>query len=566
MSPRIKGEKSATYDFKNAAMDLSTSAHLVAPDHALRLLNFDLSRERGALVGRRGSKVINASHGLPGAIKDVYVCDNPDGAAGHTRYMIISYVWDGVHLELAVANISNGLSEDYAFYPLRVVTTGAQASFTANSRFSFCSIYWPFVASVGPDKQIILITNGVDQMYYWDMTDTIEYVFVATGSVAQLKTFRCGLADVKLEGFLSTAWRGRAWGWKGNTEYFASADNPTLWDDDDTTAGCLEAPMEQYQNPIRGNYIVSNNLTLINRDTIGHVYATGSDVEPFIYSQDHEGSGTFNHRTVLPWKDNLVFFDRRPPYLFRWNGTSLFSLDPQNNMVAGIQRYLDIADIPNIRMAIGYDTLLIAMGIVGGTTRMLARVNLTRTDANGYQSYPWTLDDIQANDVISNDRGNYTGQVYVADKTMYPATNGKYYLLRLYDFMDTTLPAPYGDYNGILVNQQPVGVPITYQWRSGWLNLGTKDFKSLLTFFLRARWEGTPDPATDTLTIGYKIDTWTNFETLKPKEILEYDEIPFPAFAYGREVQIQLTYVTKTSIPIVDEFGFTFRPYPAVRD
>jgi hypothetical protein len=240
-------------------------------------------------------------------------------------------------------------------------------------------------------------------------------------------------------------------------------------------------------------------------------------------------------------------------------------------MVAGIQKYLDLGDIPNIRMAIAYDTLFISMGIVdtavqGVLVRMLARVNLTRTDANGYQSYPWTLDDIQANDVISNDRGSYIGQVYVADKTMYPATNGKYYLLRLYDFMDTTLPAPYGDYNGILVNQVPVGVNITYQWRSGWLNLGTKDLKSLMTFFLRARWEGTPDPTTDTLTIGYKLDGWTNFETLKPKEILEYDEIPFPAYAYGRELQIQLTYVTKTSIPIVDEFGFTFVTFPAVRD
>ena len=212
---------------------------------------------------------------------------------------------------------------------------------------------------------------------------------------------------------------------------------------------------------------------------------------------------------------------------------------------------------------------------------------------------------------------------------MRPASQGKYYVFRLYDFIDTV---PYGDgYNvayaitavNITNNDFTIagdqtalfhaGMPftlvnstgnngrwvvyastlvggatvisvtgditnavadgtiitdrnITYQWRSGWLNLGTKDFKSLLTFFLRARWEGTPDPATDTLTIGYKIDTWTNFETLKPKEILEYDEIPFPAFAYGREVQIQLTYVTKTSIPIVDEFGFTFRPYPAVRD
>lgn len=547
MSPRIRGEQEVSYDFSEVGIDLSTSSHLTDPDKAIRLVNFDLSRERNALVGRRGSRVIHATQGeLGGEIHDIYVTENPDT---NKKYMIISFT-SGGNWRLSAADITAG-DDDYTFNTL-LLENSSNVNFTADKRFSFCTIY---NNGLTPSALVVLITNSFDQTYYWDFTEW-------NGLVA----FNVGTASpVKLEGFLPEAWDGRGWGWKRNVIYWAAADNPTKWVEDDSTAGFRDAPQEQYQNPIRALRIIGNNLTVINKDTIGHMYKTNIVNDPYRYRQDHSGSGTFNHRTIIPWRDKIIFFDKRPPYLFMWNGTTLFPLDPKGYMVAGIQKYLDLSDVPNIRLAVTQDNLRVSMAVTnnirpsGVSVRTVARINLTRVDDQlGIPYYPWSLDSYQANDIVAEDRGSYVGQFYFAD-----ARANENWIYREYDFYDST---PYGDYNG------SSAANVIYHWRSPYIDCGRanpafgKMVKQFMTFFLRARWEGTPDAANDTIQIEYRFENWSGWNILVPKQVLQFDEIPFPAEANGREIQLQLTYTTKTSIPIIDEFGFKFRPYPAIRD
>lgn len=552
---RIRGEIDVSYDFRGTGLDLSTSSHLADPDKAIRLVNFDLSRERGALAGRRGSVVIHQTQGeLGGAVHDIYITENPDALPSAKKYMIISYT-SGGNWRLSAADITAG-DDDYTFNTLLLKADGTDVNFATGKRFSFCTTY---DNALDPNQVVVLITNNHDQTYYWDFSEWSGLVAFDVGTVS----------PVRVEGFLSVPWDGRVWAWKQNTIYWAAADDPHSWVEEDTTAGFREAPLEQYQNPIRALQIIGNNLTVINSNTIGHMFKTGSTSNPYRYRQDHAGSGTFNHRSIIPWGDKIIFFDKRPPYLFMWNGTTLGKLDPEENMVNGIQKYLDLSEAPSIRLAVAGDNLRISMAVTDNirpdaiSVQTVAKINLTKKDLRlGIPYYPWTLDSYQANDIVASDRGSYMGQFYFADSRA-----NEHWIYREYDFYDL---APYGDYNNALI--PAMDTRVEYQWRSPFMNCAPpgkvylgKMVKKFMTFFLRARWEGTP-AAGDTLEIAYRFEYWSGWNTLVPKEILQFDEIPFPAEANGREIQVQLTYKTKSSIPIIDEYGFKYVPVPGIRD
>jgi len=253
-------------------------------------------------------------------------------------------------------------------------------------------------------------------------------------------------------------------------------------------------------------------------------------------------------------------------------------LDPDRKMSKGFEQYFDASDILNVRTSIkGTNFLISFKTITGGNDpdatgqRWLAVCNLRRTNAMGIPGFPWTIWPLETNDLCHSEEGTDFGQCWFTDA--HARADGKYYVHQFSDNM-TGVANRYGDFNGVVGN--PANI-VTY-FRTGWMDYeymlgmvsrasapvsykrlsGTVPF-SLAGFYMDGDWEGTPAVA-DRIVIYYRFNGWTNWRNLVAPNVRFAKRAGLSPKAYGRYVQFQFMFVSKTARAVLYKIGIKIKP------
>jgi hypothetical protein len=281
------------------------------------------------------------------------------------------------------------------------------------------------------------------------------------------------------------------------------------------------------------------------------VYYTNNPERLYDYNIHTYENGAINDRCITHWNGKILFLDKHPPYLFLWDGARVHPLDTDRKLTKGIQQWLDfsLSSLTGMRMIVHDDNLMVSFTSSGkapgaDALKWILVANLTRQNERGLPYFPATVWNLRANDIVVADGSTDFGQIYFAD-------NVNDYVRRIYDFWDTD---PYGDYND-QTGSNPQN--ITYHLRTGWI--GMKSFFQTTEFWLNADYEGIP-LTTDALEIRYRFNGWSEWQTLLVGQVRKIDWIPFPKNAYGREVQFDLIWTTKTARPFLYEMVFKYVP------
>lgn len=532
---KLRGEQIARYTFDNAGLNLSESPYALDPSEATMVQNIDLSESARALVGRYGSKTLNAANALVGGnAYDLFKIERP--TTGNV-YLVCSRD-DGSNFRIAAWHLNKSPAETH-FHDINKADT-SNFTLNQNRRVSFAS-GWNDAAAI--KKTLVYGTNGANQPFYWDFAEWDG-----------MTSFPFGTTNIKIAHFCPVQWNGRMWAYgRLNTEanyiYWSDSDDGTKWVDEGNS-GFMQAPMDDAANPVRCVYPIRGRLTVFNLDSIGHVSYTYNPDSPYRYDIVQRGAGTLSPGTVVPWGDILVFIDKREPFLFGWNGANATPLDPDRKITRGIEQYLDFNQAGDIRMTRHGDNLRIAFDsrvdnpLSGNTMRMIAEVNLSRKNRQGMRYYPWSIYPVRCNDLVSCDLGVDLKKCYFTD------TRGAFkYVHRFSEFYDGS--NRFGDFNGSTKTY------ITYKYTTGYQDLDTFDVKKLMTFFLNVEFEGSPASG-DTLKIRYQFEKQDDWSDLFLGTGRAFRDIPFPPNAYGKAVRFQFLMTSKTARPKLYDYGFRY--------
>jgi len=532
-----QGEKIYRLDLSQIGVNLSASPHGgLKGAEAVISRNFDYGDLSGALVGRRGTTTIAGAQALGGAGLNGYRAYN--GISG--KYTLVAFRQGGA------TKIGAFKAGDTAFHTLQS-SLGGDFNLTDNARVSFTTDYDPALAKI-----VVSGTNGIDNPFYWDFTEWGNVTSYTFGTIA-----------IKLKRFMPTPYgfqgRGRRWAYLRNTELVTiHASDP---DDhrkfvDQGESIFFEVPQEDYSNPVVAMLPFKNQIVVFNLNSISSVYYTNNPDRFYDYNVQTYDNGTLNANTVTYWNGNVIFLDRREPYLFAWNGTRVFPLDPDRKITKGLQQWLDLTQLDEITMDVHKDTLLVGFKSRthdngGDGAQWVCAINLSRMNERGIQNYPASFWDIPARHIFVTDSNTDFGQVWYVDSTAN-------YVRRLYDWYDGTSNV-FGDNNnqtgGTVAN-------VTYQLRTGWLQVS--DFFKMTEFWMNADYEGAP-AATDTLKIRYRMNGWTSWRDILIGQVRKIDWVPVSATAYGREIQFELLWVTKTARPMLFDMQFKYVKMPRLR-
>jgi hypothetical protein len=360
------------------------------------------------------------------------------------------------------------------------------------------------------------------------------------------------------------------WAWGINNEvHWSDPDNFTHWIDEGI-AGFLDADAQNYQNPPRAAEVLRDRLIIFSLDCIGYINPTNDTDVPFEYVPIVREHGTLAQRTIQPWDSNILFIDKRSPYLFMFTGAQIIPLDPDGKMSNGFEQFLDATDILNTKLSLQGNNLCICFksrvdstdpGAAGD--RWLATVNLRRSNAAGVPGFPWSMYPVQANDIVFGQEGTDIGSTWFTDAVA--RTDHKYYVHRFANTL-TAVANRFGDFNGVAGNETNV----TCYLRTGWMDfaylmqaIGKRvsanfPFRAV-RFYIDGDYEGTPAVG-DICKVQYRFNGWTTWRDLPVASVKMAQWAPFDARAYGREIQFQIVFVSKTARPVLYRLGMDIVP------
>ena len=532
-----KKEKIYTIDFADIGLNLSASPRGLKGAQSVIALNLDYSDSSGALVGRRGTTTLAGAQPLPGKPYDIYRAY--DGVSG--KYTMFTYS-EGGNFKIGVLEPGDTIHQTLQD------PGGGDFTLTDGARVSFTTDYDP---SLG--KIVVTGTNGVDDPWYWDF-DTSDY---------KVAKYRFGTSGIKLKKFMvmpaGFQGQGRRWAYGRDSEVVTiHGSDPVNHKQfvDEGDAIFFEVQQEAYSNPVRAMVPFRNQFTVFNLDSISTVYYTNNPSRLYNYAVQTYGNGAINDRCVTYWQDNLLFIDKRPPYLFLWDGARVHELDRDRMLTKGIQEWLDFSvnSLSIMRMDIADDSLFVTFtgsGKAEGSSagKWMLVINLTRLNNRGIPYFPAVIWDLQANDLVVADHGTDFEQILFTD-------DNENYIRRL-----STIWDPESDQFGDNNNQTGSDAdPITYRLRTGWIGIG--EFFQTKEFLLNADYEGTP-AASDTLKIRYRFNGWTEWQDLLVGQVRKVDWIPFPKNAFGREMQFDFLWRTATARPFLYDakVKYILRPF-----
>jgi len=560
----IRSEQREYFDLGKTGVNRSDSPRHLAPGEAVIVQNFDFDRESRGLMGRRGSLARNDANPLGGQGYDMHWTYDP---VNNRQYMIVVYRFyrvppDDDYVFRVAAWEINAAPAETQFHDL-LLHGGGAFELTNNVRVSFVTAY---NATLG--RTVMYGTNGTDQPFYWDFTQW-NGVWQGAGAPqapagSATGEMQFGTGAFLLHHFCPVPWRGMTWA------FLRQAELVTLhWSDsndgrcfvDQGNAGFTQAPQDDFKNPLRGIYPVGDKMIVFNVDSIGRMIWTNNPDDPFEYRLMTRGNGAIHQQCIAPWRDNLLFIDKREPYLWMTNGSQVQALDPERKIVTAIQEYVDWDSILYTRLRVGGNVAYLSFqtrnnadaGVDG--TRWMAAISLTRKGPRGNVYFPWGFSNLHSNDILVADEGSNVGYVWYTDAQADP-TDTNLYVRRLADYFDAD--NRFGDYNRVVVGPDPVQ-PIHYILQTGYWDGGDPVWKEWMTFTLDGDWEGTPAVG-DTLRVRYRCEGWDGWRNLLVSNVRKFGEIPFASEAQGREIQFKFEFISATAIPIIYGYGFTWRP------
>ena len=549
----FRGENRVFFDLGNTGVNRSDSPRHLAPGEAVIVQNFDFNREGKGLVGRRGTLTLNDANPLTGEGYDLHWTYDPT----NDRQYIVCVQDDGADFRIGAWEI--GVSVAFTDLTLH---GGGNFRLTRNVRVSFVTAY---NATLG--RTVMYGTNGTEQPFYWDFTQW-NGIWQGAGAPqapagSATAEMQFGTVDFRLHHFCPVPWRGLTWAFSRQDElvtiHWPDSDDGRLFVDQGN-AGFIQAPQDDFKNPLRGLYPIGDKMMVFNIDSIGSIVWTNNPDDPYEYRLLTRGAGAIHQQCIAPWGNNLIFIDKREPYLMMTNGSQVIPLDPERKIVTAIQEYVDWSDILLTRLRVGNNVAYLSFetrnnadaGVDG--TRWTAAISLTRKGPRGNPYFPWGFSNLHSNDILVADEGTNVGYVWYSDAQADP-TDGKYYIRRLAAFYDGA--NQYGDYNRVVVGPDPVQ-PIAYILQTGYWNGDDPSWKEFMTFTLDGDWEGTP-AAGDVLRIRYRCEGWDGWSDLLVSNVRKFGEIPFALTAQGREIQFKFEFTSATAIPKIYGYGFTYK-------
>ena len=558
-------------------MNISDSSRHLLPGEAVVIENIDLDTQKKALVGRYGTFSINTTGGFQYEPHELY-----RAIAGTTllKYLLVAADADATPTAKKLYYLDTSAtppvpveikSAGYTDPGGMVHAAGDPFTLNATAHLSFATVYDPTML-----KNLVFGTNGHDYPFYIDF---------ATGYA---RFFKMGAtSNIKPTVFLPYEWNGHMWAINGQEIHYSDPDNFLLWNEDSADAGYDLADGYNYQNPPRALIVLRDRLLTFNLDCIGYLDPTNDADNPYTWKKLTENAGTLSSRTVVGYQGNVVFIDKRPPFVFMFTGQQVVPLDPEGKMSKGFEQYVDFSKLDTIKACVWGNNLKISIPLQSGNpassgdARWLATCNLARKGQIGYNNFPWTMDTIHANDLAQGQESTDYGQCWFTDAVK--QTNGYYFVNRLGDEMtpetwtDTSvtpsvkLPLKYGDFNGIAGNVNSQN--ITYLLQTGWMDsdylqkmvtyplvatrLVSYPFH-LIRFYLDGDWEGTP-AITDVLRIQYRFNGWTDWKNINVLGVKYQQWAPVSGQAYGRMIQFRVYFTSKTARPVLYKLGVEIR-------
>jgi hypothetical protein len=300
----IVAEKSIEWTFDEIALNLVKSSRHLKPDEAGVMQDIDLDDERGALVGRYGTKTVNCDEAGdplvavpdPLAAYPMYDLSRATNVTTNKKYVIGVYD-DGANYKIGALCTTDN---EKAFTTLQAVG-GGDFSMTRN-RVSFCNVREPNLNEV-----VVMGTNGVDQPFYFKGNGVVtEFKFGAT-------------SDFRLKYLLDRPWRGHSWAalrsGEETTVHWSSTTNFLTWVETEGS-GFRQCPQDDLLNVFRGFRIWNDKLIVFNLDSIGEIFYTGSVSAPFRFREIKRGHGALHDGAIAVHGDNVWFLDKREPYLW----------------------------------------------------------------------------------------------------------------------------------------------------------------------------------------------------------------------------------------------------------
>lgn len=554
----IRAEKRIAWTFDEIALNLVKSSRHLKPDEAGIMQDIDLDDDRGALVGRFGTKTINVDGATPDPLAQYQFYDlfRATNTTTNKKYVI------GVYDDLANFKIGALCTTDNekAFTTLQAAG-GGDFTLTRPNRVSFCNVREPNLNQV-----VVMGTNGVDSPFY----------FKGNGAVTD---FNFGDASkFKLKYLLDRPWRGHAWAalrsGEETTVHWSTTTNFLSWVETEGS-GFRQCPQDDLLNVFRGFRIWNDKLIVFNLDSIGEIYHTGSTAAPFRFREIKRGHGALHDGAIAVDGDNVWFLDKREPYLKFWNGYNVVDNYAGADTIAkGFQKWMDLDpdELIKTRFAIRGKTLLASFKVADtyaaiGTDnqRWIAAIYLDKLDRNNIPYYPMSLWKIRSNDLLVPTDGTDVGQTYFADAAAQDISGTDYYFLRrIADWFDfrTSEITSLGDRNGITgIN----AINVDNILQTGWLSLPGEQWFEALFLSVDGEWDGTPSTGT-VLNIKYRFEGWTDFATMVVSSVDGITRYPFAHNAQGKRLQLRFEYSDKQSRPVLHRIHVWFKPKPGIRN
>lgn len=531
-----RGEKTKTIDLAQIGVNLSASPRGLKGAEAVISQNMTYGKS-GMLEGRKGTTTIAGAQALGGEGLDLYRAYN--GLSG--KYTLVTFREGGN------TKIGAWKAGETEFHTLQD-SGGGDFTLADDVRVSFTTDYDPAQAKV-----VVAGTNGVDDPFDWDFTEW--------GNVT---SYPFGTASIKLKHFMPTPFgfqgRGRRWAFLRDSElvtiHASDPDNHRLMIDQGESI-FFEVPQEDYSNPVRAMIPYRNQISIFNLNSISTVYYTNNPDRFYDYNVITYDMGTLNPKTLTYYNGMIIFLGKKEPYLFAFDGARVHELDPERKLTKGIQDWFDLTQTNEISMDVLNDRLLISFpslvnaSVGADGNNWVCEINMSRLSQRGIKGFPATFHNIPAQDIIVSDASTDFGQVTYIDER-------ENYVRRFYDFYDGTSNV-YGDNNDQTGSDPDT---ITYRLMTGWIGFGG-DFFKLTKFLLNADYKGTP-AATDTLKIQYRFNGHESWSDLQIGGVRVLNWIPVLKNAFGREIQFNLLWTTKTARPLLYELAFKYVRKPGI--
>lgn len=548
----IPGLQNKRINFTEATLNLGQSIRHLADDEGVIVQNIDFTENRGAISGRYGTYTINvAADGTPDP-KAVYkpyfvhwVIDEDTG----NNYIVVLYKVAASDYRLGYLKTNPYPTPPYLTEVLN--STGGTFKLTTDE-LSVVSARDPNIG-----VSALYCTNGVDKPFY---------IRFDTGRATE---FQFGTGNIKIRFFAPHLWRGSIWAFGHIGEqhmiYACDPNDFTKWIDQGVNSEFGEAEAGAEGLYLRALVVSNDRMFVLTTDTIGELIYTGNTYSPFKYRSLDQSDGAFHPRCVIPYSGGVIYLSKKPPYLKMSNGSRPVTLDRNDTLRVGFQRWIDLSDLSNIRMVLKNNQLLINLKVMPANSdigtdgkRWIACIDMLHHDRNGINDYPLSMWNILAKDIAVADVGNAYGQCYYIDDEAQDIDGTNYYFVRqMLDWYSISAGGVgFGDNRNITGENVK---SVTNIWRTGQWDCGIDDFKSFKYFMLDGDWDGTPS-GTGKLQIKYRCEKWTDWKMMEITAVRLFKEFPFPSDVYGRTIQFEFRYTDTTSRPLLNGIGVKFIP------